>query len=133
MDRRATHSNWPVASESRFPRDERRLVGAPVDGSACGLNIGGRRGDEAGLNLRADFIERLGSSVNIHLHRGYPDAPALVWHHVEPARVARRRDVRLVPDPAHLHLFDPDGRAIARLNRSAATSVTKIVTCGSPM
>ena len=71
-------------------------------------------GDDAGLALRADFIERLGSSVNIHLHQAAPDAPALVWHHVEPARLREGETVRLVPDPAHLHLFAPDGQALAR-------------------
>ena len=70
--------------------------------------------DQAGLSLRADFIERLGSSVNIHLRQAAPDAPALVWHHVEPAKVREGESVRLTPDPAHLHLFAPDGMAIAR-------------------
>ena len=70
--------------------------------------------DQGGLSLRADFIERLGSSVNIHLHQAAPDAPALVWHHIEPARVREGETVRLTPDPAHLHLFSPDGQALTR-------------------
>ena len=75
--------------------------------------------DSAGLKLRADFIERLGSSVNIHLRQTMPepsaaDRPALVWHHVEPARLREGETVSLTPDPEHLHLFAPDGHAIAR-------------------
>ena len=75
--------------------------------------------DNAGIKLRADFIERLGSSVNIHLHQTDGDAPAtarpaLVWHHVEPAKVREGELVSLTPDPEHLHLFAPDGLAIAR-------------------
>ena len=69
--------------------------------------------DEAGLTLRADFIERLGSGVNIHLHQQTPDRPLLVWHHIEPAKVSEGETIRLVPDPAHLHLFGPDGRSLA--------------------
>ena len=71
-------------------------------------------GDQGGLNLRADFIERLGSSVNIHLHQASPEAPALVWHHIEPARMREGETVHLTPDPSHLHLFAPDGQALAR-------------------
>lgn len=71
-----------------------------------------------GLQLRADFIERLGSSVNIHLQRAMrgeeADPPAVVWHHVEPARVSEGELVHLLPDPAHIHLFDAAGQSIAR-------------------
>ena len=75
--------------------------------------------DKAGIKLRAEFIERLGSSVNIHLHQAASDTaaserPALVWHHVEPARVREGEMVNLTPDPDHLHLFAPDGQALAR-------------------
>jgi multiple sugar transport system ATP-binding protein len=78
-----------------------------------------RAGPEQGLKLRADFIERLGSSVNIHLERASPDTgaeagPAVIWHHVEPARVSEGELVHLVPDPAHIHLFDAGGQSIAR-------------------
>ena len=73
-----------------------------------------RAANEGGLKLRADFIERLGSSVNIHLHQRAAEAPALVWHHVEPARVKEGETVHLIPDPAHLHLFAAGGEAIAR-------------------
>ncbi len=96
-----------------LPDDDRTPVGAP-------LTIGVRpehwrpSEDSAGINLRADFIERLGSSVNIHLHQTATDSPALVWHHVEPARVREGEAVRLIPDPAHLHLFAADGRTITR-------------------
>ncbi|MGI8932068.1 MAG: ABC transporter ATP-binding protein [Sphingomicrobium sp.] len=76
-------------------------------------------GDSAGIKLRADFIERLGSSVNIHLRQDAPgpatlERPALVWHHVEPARVREGEMINLTPDPDHLHLFAPDGQTIAR-------------------
>jgi multiple sugar transport system ATP-binding protein len=71
-----------------------------------------------GLQLRADFIERLGSSVNIHLQRAMlgeeADPPAVVWHHVEPARVSEGELIHLLPDPAHIHLFDAAGQSIAR-------------------
>ena len=96
-----------------LPAGSKTPVGAP-------LTLGVRPehwrsgGDKGGLNLRADFIERLGSSVNIHLHQAASDAPALVWQHVEPARVREGESVRLMPDPAHLHLFAADGQAIAR-------------------
>ena len=69
--------------------------------------------DDAGVALRAQFIERLGSSVNIHLARPDSDQPAVIWHHVEPARVREGETVHLMSDPAHLHLFDTSGQAIA--------------------
>jgi multiple sugar transport system ATP-binding protein len=78
-----------------------------------------RAGPDQGLKLRADFIERLGSSVNIHLERALPGAgeegvPSVIWHHVEPARVSEGELVHLAPDPAHIHLFDAGGQSIAR-------------------
>jgi multiple sugar transport system ATP-binding protein len=78
-----------------------------------------RAGPDQGLKLRADFIERLGSSVNIHLERAAPGAgeegvPSVIWHHVEPARVSEGELVHLAPDPAHIHLFDAGGQSIAR-------------------
>ena len=96
-----------------LPTNDATQVGAP-------LTIGvrpehWRPANDRGLALRADFIERLGSSVNIHLHQQVPDAPALVWHHVEPAKVREGETVRLMPDPAHLHMFDAGGAAIARV------------------
>ena len=103
-----------LASGERLalPANDAASVGAP-------LTIGvrpehWRPSDDRGLALRADFIERLGSSVNIHLHQQTADSPALVWHHVEPARVREGETVRLMPDPAHLHLFDASGDTIAR-------------------
>ena len=68
--------------------------------------------DGTGLNLRADFIERLGSGVNIHLHQASRAGPLLVWHHIEPARIREGETIWLSPDPAHLHLFNPDGRSL---------------------
>ena len=95
-----------------LPTNDATNVGAP-------LTIGvrpehWRPANDTGLALRADFIERLGSSVNIHLHQQAADSPALVWHHVEPAKVREGETVRLMPDPAHLHLFDAAGDTIAR-------------------
>ena len=103
-----------LASGERLalPSIDATILGAP-------LTIGVRPehwcpADDGGIALRANFIERLGSSVNIHLHQQAPEGPALVWHHVEPARVRKGETVRLMPDPAHLHLFDAGGEAIAR-------------------
>ena len=95
-----------------LPTNDATTIGAP-------LTIGvrpehWRAGEHDGLALRADFIERLGSSVNIHLRQQVEDSPALVWHHVEPARVREGETVRLMPDPAHLHLFDAGGDSVAR-------------------
>ena len=70
-------------------------------------------GEGAGIALTAEFIERLGSSVNIHLRQPGSDTAAIIWHHVEPARVKDGETVRLMPDAAHIHLFDTDGQAIA--------------------
>ena len=64
-----------------------------------------------GLNLEAEFIEWLGSSVNVHLRHGSANVP-IVWHHVEPARVKEGETVNLAPDPRHVHLFDEAGRSI---------------------
>ena len=69
-------------------------------------------GDDAGVALRAEFIERLGSSVNIHLRQTADDGATVIWHHVEPARVREGETVHLTSDPGHLHLFDRSGRAI---------------------
>ena len=94
-----------------LPTSDATALGAP-------LTIGvrpehWRPANDQGLVLRADFIERLGSSVNIHLHQQAQEGAALVWHHVEPARVREGEIVRLMPDPAHLHLFGAGGEALA--------------------
>lgn len=68
--------------------------------------------DDAGLKLQAQFIEWLGSSVNVHLRHASRDASPIIWHHVEPARVREGETVRLMPDPDHVHLFDQTGRSI---------------------
>jgi multiple sugar transport system ATP-binding protein len=65
-----------------------------------------------GLNLQAQFVEWLGSSVNVHLRQQDTSAPPIIWHHVEPARVREGETVQLVPDPEHLHLFDQTGQTI---------------------
>jgi multiple sugar transport system ATP-binding protein len=94
-----------------LPTNDAATLGAP-------LTIGvrpehWRPTDDGGLALRANFIERLGGSANIHLHQ-QADGPAMVWHHAEPVHVREGETVRLMPDPAHLHLFDAGGAAIAR-------------------
>ncbi len=71
-----------------------------------------RATSDAGLAVRANFIERLGSSINIHLQRSAEGDPGLIWHQVEPARVSEGEIVHLVPDPAHIHLFAPGGDAL---------------------
>lgn len=67
---------------------------------------------DAGLVLRAEFVEWLGSSVNVHLRHPSNDAAPIVWHHVEPARMKEGEIVRLTPDPDHVHLFDQTGHSI---------------------
>ena len=69
-------------------------------------------GGEHGLKLKAQFVEWLGSSVNVHLRHGSNDGPPIIWHHVEPARVREGETVRLTPDPDHVHLFDQEGQSI---------------------
>jgi multiple sugar transport system ATP-binding protein len=69
-------------------------------------------GSEAGLSLQAQFVEWLGSSVNVHLRQADEGMPPLIWHHVEPARVKEGETVRLMPHPEHVHLFDQSGQAI---------------------
>jgi multiple sugar transport system ATP-binding protein len=68
--------------------------------------------DDSGLKLQAQFVEWLGSSVNVHLRHGAKDASPIIWHHVEPARVKEGETVRLMPDPDHVHLFDQAGQSI---------------------
>ena len=70
-------------------------------------------GSHGGLTRRARFIERLGGSANIHLDGVTEGGEALVWHRAEPAAIREGESVTLVPDPAHLHLFDRKGDAIA--------------------
>ena len=67
---------------------------------------------DGGLTRRARFIERLGGSANIHLDGAQKDSDAIIWHREEPAPVREGDSVTLVPDPAHLHLFDHEGNAI---------------------
>ena len=68
---------------------------------------------DAGLKLQAQFVEWLGSSVNVHLRRDSKDTPPIVWHHVEPSLVKEGETVRLMPDPNHVHLFDQSGQSIS--------------------
>lgn len=68
--------------------------------------------DGAGIALRAEFIERLGSSVNIHLRQSKNDGPSIIWHHVEPARLSDGDTTHLIPDPNQIHLFDENGLAM---------------------
>jgi multiple sugar transport system ATP-binding protein len=102
----------PGGERLPMPRADAARVGEP-------MTVGVRpehwraTGDGAGLSLQAKFIERLGSSVNIHLRQPDREGDSIIWHHVEPARVSEGETVRLVSDPAHLHLFDRNGQAIA--------------------
>jgi multiple sugar transport system ATP-binding protein len=70
-------------------------------------------GGGAGLKLQAQFVEWLGSSVNVRLRHGGKDSPPIIWHHVEPARIKQGETVSLTPDPEHIHLFDQSGEAIS--------------------
>jgi multiple sugar transport system ATP-binding protein len=67
---------------------------------------------ENGLKLHAQFVEWLGSSVNVHLRHAGANAAPIIWHHVEPARLKEGETVRLIPNPEHVHLFDQAGRPI---------------------
>ena len=107
----------------QLPNGERiALPGSAKVGSPLTIGVRPehwRNGEGRGLALRADFIERLGSSVNIHLERAetarqVDGEPPVVWHHAEPAGVTEGETVHLIPDPAHIHLFDAGGQAIAR-------------------
>jgi multiple sugar transport system ATP-binding protein len=93
-----------------LPDSSKRLTGQPI---TLGVRPEHWRAIEgaAGLALQAQFVEWLGSSVNVHL-QGSKGAPAIIWHHVEPARVREGETVRLMPDPAHVHLFDQSGLTI---------------------
>jgi multiple sugar transport system ATP-binding protein len=85
-----------------------RLVGKPV---TLGVRPEHWRVGEGGLAMTARFIERLGSSANVHLDTGDGAAP-LIWHRQEPVGVSEGETVTLTPDPSHLYLFDSDGSAI---------------------
>ena len=67
---------------------------------------------DGGLKLQAEFVEWLGSSVNVHLRDGGKNGAPIVWHHVEPARVREGELVRLTPDEDHIHLFDEAGQSM---------------------
>ncbi len=64
-----------------------------------------------GLNRTARFIERLGGSANVHL---MDDAGAgeLVWQQREPVGISEGERIALMPDSAHIHLFDAEGSAL---------------------
>jgi multiple sugar transport system ATP-binding protein len=93
-----------------LPASGRKLAGQPI---TLGVRPEHWRATDrdVGLRLQAQFIEWLGSSVNVHLRHG-TDTPPIIWHHVEPARVKEGESVQLVPDPAHVHLFDQNGLTI---------------------
>ncbi|WP_324808973.1 sn-glycerol-3-phosphate ABC transporter ATP-binding protein UgpC [Sphingomonas sp. LY29] len=93
-----------------LPRAPDADIGAPVTLGVRPEHW--RAGDGDGIDLTARFIERLGSSVNVHLDGAGEGDPPLIWHHVEPARVSEGERVTLTPDPRHFHLFDQGGEAI---------------------
>lgn len=68
--------------------------------------------DAAGIELKAQFVEWLGSGVNVHLRGNGTDSNPIIWHHVEPARMSEGETVRLTSDPDHVHLFDEAGQSI---------------------
>ncbi|HEX5237612.1 MAG TPA: sn-glycerol-3-phosphate ABC transporter ATP-binding protein UgpC [Sphingomicrobium sp.] len=94
-----------------LPPAGKKLTGAPVTLGVrpehWRLSDGG-----AGLNLEVEFIEWLGSSVNVHLRHASNEGSPIIWHHVEPAGFKQGETVRLMPDPSHVHLFDQAGRSI---------------------
>lgn len=97
----------------------RRLpLPTPVPNSLLGkpVTIGVRpehwsAGDAGGLAMTARFIERLGSSANVHLDSGNGNAP-VIWHRQEPVGLSEGDTVTLTPDASHLYLFDSEGAAI---------------------
>lgn len=94
-----------------LPPASKKLVGKAV---TLGVRPEHWRACEAsgGLTAHAEFVEWLGSSVNVHLRHTGKDASPIIWHHLEPARVREGEAVRLLPDPDHLHLFDEAGQSI---------------------
>ena len=101
-----------LADGQRVPLPDfgRKLAGQPI---TLGVRPEHWRTGNAGLTLQAQFIEWLGSSVNVHLRQGSEGMPPIIWHHVEPARVREGETIQLMPDPDHVHLFDQSGRTIS--------------------
>jgi multiple sugar transport system ATP-binding protein len=64
-----------------------------------------------GLTRTARFIERLGGSANVHLMDDL-GAGELVWQQREPIAIAEGQKIALVPEPAHIHLFDAEGSSL---------------------
>ena len=101
----------PGGEQIPLPVAAKKLTGKPV-------TLGVRpehwrpRDDSAGLKLQVEFVEWLGSSVNVHLRQPGENGPAIIWHHVEPAGVSEGETVRLLPDGDHVHLFDESGQSI---------------------
>ncbi|MFL6720494.1 MAG: ABC transporter ATP-binding protein [Sphingomonas sp.] len=102
----------PGGDRLPLPESGEQLTGQPV---TLGVRPEHWRAADggAGLPLQAEFIEWLGSSVNVHLRRRGTSEPPIIWHHLEPARVKEGETVGLTADPAHVHMFDHSGRAIA--------------------
>ena len=94
-----------------LPGSVRKLAGQPITLGVRPEHWRAADGD-FGLRLQAQFIEWLGSSVNVHLRHDGTSAAPIIWHHVEPARVKEGETIRLIPDPEHIHLFDQNGRTI---------------------
>ena len=70
-------------------------------------------GQENGLSRTARFIERLGGSANVHLTDEHGGGE-LVWQQREPIGIAEGERIALVPEHAHIHLFDSNGSALIR-------------------
>jgi multiple sugar transport system ATP-binding protein len=102
----------PGGEQVSLPATGKALAGQPI---TLGIRPEHWRASDGkdGVKLEARFIEWLGSSVNVHLGRSGEDSPPIIWHHLEPAPVREGETVQLSPDPAHVHLFDQSGQAIA--------------------
>ena len=72
----------------------------------------GKSDHGGGLNRTVQFIERLGGSANIHLAAN-AGGGEMVWQQREPVGLSEGDQVALTPEPAHLHLFDRDGRSLS--------------------
>jgi len=96
-----------------LPSAAKKLTGRPITLGVRPEHWQASAGAGAGgLKLEAQFVEWLGSSVNVHFRGAGTDPRPIIWHHVEPARVSEGETVRLMPDPDHIHLFDQAGQSI---------------------
>lgn len=69
-----------------------------------GMRAGHLRMDRAGLQVRVDTVEQLGSES--YLYGNLDDGTAMTVHQQGQVAVGRGDVVTIAPDPATLHLFD---------------------------